>query len=147
MRKESRIRNKWKKMQSKKKMWILYSIIPTISPVIVTILIDLYYGYTLLQVYNRHILELVLVTYAILVGVISEILDLSNTTSRKIYAGKALFVGFLAVAAYCFFYSQHNQEEWKYILTTALFFALLAFFTIKIGMKLYQELPINNQNE
>lgn len=127
----------WTKMSHKKKVWILFTVLPTLSPIFLTIIFDVYYGYTFKQVYTRHVLELILVNFAILVSIFSDALDSSDHKKRKIIGGLTGIIGFITTGIYCFFYGQKNVYLTKYTLTTGAFFLLLAIATMKIGSSFY----------
>ena len=125
-------------MSKKKQKWLYFGVIPTVFPVAVTVVFDLYVGYLFIQVIERHILELMLVVFAILVSVVSEALELRIYKDNKVFIGKMLFIGLIVISMYSFLYDK-DHTSLRFLFLSIMIVVILGFITMKTAFKFYDE--------
>lgn len=104
--------------------WIKYTVIPSFVPIILVIIYDIVIGYTVRNIINRHLLDFILVSFALAVNVF----DISRVFNKKTKSENddeksdnislvALVIGLWCVCIFTFLYDSIGQNdtisEWK----------------------------------
>lgn len=131
--------------EEKAKLWIKLLVIPTISPVAFSYAHDLIVGYSIEQTFERHILELILIIFALAVSIFASSLDLERKISQKLkneYAIASVGYGAVCIVIYCCLYNKVEGISFCVLLLMHLFFVFIIYKIIKKGYSLESETPI-----
>lgn len=123
------------------KNWIKLVVLPTIFPVFISYVADLIIGYDLIQILSRHILELILVIFAIVVSIFGSILNKMKAKPNlsQDYMINSVGCGVFCIAVYCILYDRISKFPLCVLILMHIFFIIITCLTIKNGYKLEQE--------
>lgn len=129
--------------------WIKYSVIPSFIPVILIVAYDCILGCDLVNIINRHLVDFILVVFAVVVSVYCSANELkkkmkSDSAEEKSdnYVLFSLLAGIWCTAFFTFFYDRLKPEESLSCEKIGFCFAqiFLTYLVFYFGMKTEKEL-------
>ena len=122
------------------RIWIKYCVFPTFVPVVISIMIDCYIGYTIFQGIKRHYVDIILIFFALAVSMFSSAVSMdAHGEKRRDYIGISGIGGVGYAVFYVLFYAVPDGRLWVKI-----FACIFVFFTgciiIGKGMEVEEEL-------
>lgn len=98
--------------------WIKLGVLPSFLPIALVILFDLRLGYTFKNIINRHILDFLLIIFAIAVSVFSSAMilykkskSMKNTEKAENHILFSVFIGLGCAIYFAIQYDEINQED------------------------------------
>lgn len=102
----------------KARRWLKLGVMPSFLPIASVVLYDIYLGYSFKNIVNRHLLDFILVIFAISVSVFSSAMVLykktkSQKTTEKIenYIIYAITIGLICTGAFTLLYDQIKPDD------------------------------------
>ena len=136
----------WHGLGKRKREWLTWVVIPTLLPVFMMMGMDIYYEYTLRQIVERHILDLFLVIFSVLIGLSNTALEErivnDDYSSYGLFLVFSVFVG----SVYCFLYAVDHSQN-KFLVVAFSLTILLGFFTMKAGSTLYGNIDADSERK
>ena len=129
--------------------WIKFGVLPSFLPIASVVLYDIYLGYTFKNIINRHLLDFLLIIFAITVSVFSSAMILYKRTKSKKNSEKVenhifftIIVGFFCSGIFARLYDDIKPDD---ILSHrkiafCLFQIIINFVIIHKGMQKEEEL-------
>lgn len=121
--------------------WLKLVVVPTIFPVTLSYIADIIIGYDSYQILSRHILEIILVIFAIVVSIFGSILNKMKTSKNisQDYIINSVGCGIFCMAFYCILYDRVSKFSFFILLLLHILFIIITGLTIKNGYKLEKE--------
>lgn len=127
--------------------WIKFGVLPSFLPIASVVIYDIYLGYTMKNIINRHILDFLLIVFAITVSVFSSAMILykinkENNEKSENSIGFSILIGFFCSGFFALLYDQINKDDplsCRKVLFCLLQVAITVFIIYK-GMKTEEEL-------
>lgn len=98
--------------------WIKLGVVPSFIPIILVVLYDIYLGYNIKNIINRHLLDFLLIIFAIAVSVFSSAMILyknikSNNNSEKAenHIMVAMAIGLFCSVFFTLLYDRIKQDD------------------------------------
>lgn len=98
--------------------WIKLGVLPSYLPIILVILFDLRSGYTIINIINRHILDFLLIIFAIAVSVFSSAMilykkskSMKNTEKAENHILYSVLIGLSCSIYFAIQYDEITQED------------------------------------
>ncbi len=136
----------WHGLGKRKREWLTWVVIPTLLPVVMMMGMDIYCEYTVRQTVERHILDLILVIFSVLIGLSNTALEErivnDDFSSYGLFFGFSVFVG----SVYCFLYAVDHSQN-KFLVVACSLTILLGFFTMKAGSTLYSNIDDDSERK
>lgn len=142
------------KKSYKARRWIKFGVIPSFMPIILVIIYDIFLGYTFKNIINRHLLDFILVVFAVAVSVFSSAIDLhksinSNENKEKgeNYILFSLAVGIWCSAFFTLLYDRLKPEDGLSLRKIIFCFVqiTITFLIVYKGMRTENELELLSQ--
>jgi len=134
----------------KARRWIKFAVIPSFIPIVFVIIYDTILGYNFKNIINRHLIDFILVVFAVAVSVFGTAIDLhkkirSETDEEKSenYVLFSLAVGLWCTAFFTFLYDKLKPED-------NLSFKKIIFCLVQIGITfiiVYKGMQAENELE
>lgn len=128
--------------KEKAKRWLKLVVAPTIFPVAVSYMYDAIIGFNFVQILSRHILELILVIFALAVSIFGTAMDLDKKISNKTkenYAINSAGCGLLCIVAYCCLYERQFNISFWILLLIYVGLIIISYWAIINGYRLASE--------
>lgn len=127
--------------------WIKFGVLPSFLPIASVVIYDIYLGYTLKNIINRHLLDFLLIIFAISVSVFSSAMILheinkKNNEKSENSIGFSILIGFFCSGFFALLYDQIDKDDplsFRKVMFCLLQVAI-TFFIIYNGMKTEEEL-------
>lgn len=126
--------------------WLKFGVLPSFLPIVSVVLYDIYLGYNFKNIINRHLLDFLLIVFAITVSVFSSsmILHKINKSNEKSEnsIGITILIGFFCSGFFALLYDQIDKDDPLSLrkVIFCLFQLAITFFIIYKGMKTEEEL-------
>ncbi len=131
--------------------WIKLGVLPSFLPIVLVVLYDTYLGYTFKNIINRHILDFLLIIFAICVSVFSSAMILYKNTKLKKKEEKvenhiliSIAIGLFCSVFFTLLYDEINPDDnlsWRKIIFCLVQIAI-TFLIIYRGMRTEEELEL-----
>ena len=127
--------------------WIKFGVLPSFLPIASVVIYDIYLGYTINNIINRHLLDFLLIVFAITVSVFSSAMILyknnkQNNEKSENSIGFSMLIGFFCSGFFALLYDQIDKDDplsFRKVMFCLLQVAI-TFFIIYKGMKTEEEL-------
>lgn len=121
--------------------WLKLVVTPTIFPVLLSYIADVIIGYDFNQILSRHILEIILVIFAIVVSIFGSVLNKIKTKPdlSQDYIINSVGCGVFCMAFYCILYDRVSKFSFCILLLFHILFIIITGLTIKNGYELEKE--------
>lgn len=136
--------------------WIKLGVLPSFLPIVLVILYDTYLGYTFKNIINRHLLDFLLIIFALCVSVFSSAMILYKGTKLKEKVEKvenhillSITIGLFCSVFFTLLYDEISPEDnfsWKKIIF-CLVQILMTFLIIYKGMRTEEELELLSETD
>ncbi len=143
------------KSSYKARRWIKFAVIPSFIPIILVLFYDAILGYNFKNIINRHIIDFILVVFAVSVSLFGTAIDLH----KKIKSDKdeeksenfilfSVIVGLWCTAFFIFLYDKLKPEDNLSLgkIVFCLVQIVITFFVIYKGMQAEMELDLLSKN-
>lgn len=134
----------------KARRWIKFAVIPSFIPIIFVIMYDAILGYNFKNIINRHLIDFILVVFAIAVSVFGTAIDLhkkikseKDEEKSENYVLFSLAIGLWCTAFFTFLYDKLKPED-------NLSFKKIIFCLVQIGITfiiVYKGMQAENELE
>lgn len=133
----------------KVRQWIKYTVIPSFIPIFLIVVYDIILGCTLENIVNKHLVDFILVVFAVTVSVFSSAKTLNKKVSSENdeeksdnYVLCSLIVGIWCTAFFTFLYDKLKPEDSLSIKKILFCFVqvIITYFIIYKGMQTENEL-------
>lgn len=130
--------------------WIKFAVVPSFIPIMFVVIYDTILGYNLKNIVNRHLIDFILVVFAVAVSVFGSAIDLhkkmksdKDEEKSENYVLFSLAVGLWCTAFFTFLYDKLKPED-------SLSFRKIIFCLIQIGVTyliVYKGMQTENEKE
>lgn len=134
--------------------WIKYAVIPSFIPILLIVAYDIILGCTLANIVNRHLIDFILIVFAVAVSVFSSAKTLNKKTNSDIDEEKSdnyilcsILVGGWCTAFFTFLYDKLKPEDSLSLkkIIFCLIQIIITFLITYVGMRTERELEILSQ--